>query len=100
MEQLRHRLTNVSPKGRRRSVDQNTLKRTDLDDLESPAVASHPLRVACYRPKNRHERKETYLRLQVSPAADIGQVAGHAPEASIIYRRRACMQRLIRPWIP
>jgi type I restriction enzyme M protein len=25
--------------------------------LESPAVASHPLRVACYNPKNRHERK-------------------------------------------
>ena len=48
MEQLRHRLTNVSPKGQRRSVDQNTLKRTDLDDF-----------VACYNPKNRHERKET-----------------------------------------
>ncbi len=48
MEQLRHRLTNVSPKGQRRSVDQNTLKRIDLDDF-----------VACYNPKNRHERKET-----------------------------------------
>ncbi len=44
MEQLRHRLTNVSPKGQRRSVDQNTLKRAELDDLESPAVATHPLR--------------------------------------------------------
>jgi type I restriction enzyme M protein len=28
--------------------------------LESPAVASHPLRVACYNPKNRHERKPTW----------------------------------------
>jgi len=27
--------------------------------LESPAVASHPLRVACYNPKNRHDRKES-----------------------------------------
>jgi hypothetical protein len=35
MEQLRHRLTNVSPKGQRRSVDQNPLKRSDLDDFAS-----------------------------------------------------------------
>ncbi len=48
MEQLRHRLTNVSPKGSAASVDQNTLKRTDLDDF-----------AACYNPKNRHDRKET-----------------------------------------
>ncbi len=48
MEQLRHRLTHVSPTGQRRSVDQNTLKRTDLDDL-----------VTCYNPRSRHERKET-----------------------------------------
>jgi adenine-specific DNA-methyltransferase len=27
--------------------------------MESPAVASHPLRVACCNPKNRHERKES-----------------------------------------
>lgn len=33
MEQLRHKLTQVSPKGQRRSVDQNTLKRSDLDDF-------------------------------------------------------------------
>ncbi len=46
MEQLRHRLTNVSPKGQRRSVDQNTLKRTDLDDLESPASPAAALRSA------------------------------------------------------
>ena len=76
IEQLRHRLTNVGPKGHRCSVDQNTLKRTNLDDLESPAVAAHPLRVACYfggtsfrsskdlqkqvpPGKTRHERKET-----------------------------------------
>ena len=26
----------------------NPLKRSDLDELESPAVASHPLRVNCY----------------------------------------------------
>src|SRR5438874_12949580 len=31
----------------------------NLDDLESPPVASHPLRVACYNPNNRHERKES-----------------------------------------
>jgi len=48
MEQLRHRLTNVSPKGQRCSVDQNPLKREDLDDF-----------VACYNRKNRHERKES-----------------------------------------
>jgi type I restriction enzyme M protein len=46
MEQLRHRLTNVRPKGQRCSADQNPLKRSDLDDF-----------VACYNPKNRHERK-------------------------------------------
>jgi len=39
---------NISPEGQRCRVDQNTLKRTDLDDF-----------VACYNPKNRHERKET-----------------------------------------
>ena len=33
MEQLRHRLTNVSPKGQRCSADQNPLKRSDLDDF-------------------------------------------------------------------
>src|SRR5436305_2590698 len=48
----------VSPKGQRCSADQNPLKRSDLDDFESPAVASHPLRLACCNPKNRHERKE------------------------------------------
>src|SRR5439155_25101039 len=48
MEQLRHRLTNVSPKRQRCSADQNPLKRSDLDDF-----------VACYNPKNRHERKES-----------------------------------------
>src|SRR5205814_8158318 len=58
MEQLRHRLTNVSPKGQTCRAAQNPLKRSDLDDLESPAVGSHPLRVACYNPMNRHERKE------------------------------------------
>ena len=59
MEQLRHRLTNVSPKGQSCRADQNPLERSDLDDFESLAVASHPLRVACYNPKNRHERKES-----------------------------------------
>lgn len=49
MEQLRHRLMNISPEGQRCSVDQNTLKRSDLDDF-----------VACYNPKNRHERKPTW----------------------------------------
>jgi type I restriction enzyme M protein len=35
------------------------IKRSDLDDLKAPAVASHPLRVACYNAMNRHERKES-----------------------------------------
>ena len=48
MEQLRNRLTNVSPKGQCCSADQNPLKRSGLDDF-----------VACYNPKNRHERKES-----------------------------------------
>src|SRR5438067_5065222 len=38
----------VSPKRQRCSADQNPLKRSDLDDF-----------VACYNPKNRHERKES-----------------------------------------
>jgi hypothetical protein len=38
----------VSPKGQRCSADQSPLKRADLDDF-----------VACYNPKNRHERKES-----------------------------------------
>ena len=59
MEQLRHRLTNVSPKGQRCSADQNPFKRSELDDLESPAAPSPALRVASYNPKNRHERKES-----------------------------------------
>jgi len=46
MEQLRHRLTNVSPEGQTCRADQNPLKRSDLDDF-----------VACYNAKNRHERK-------------------------------------------
>jgi type I restriction enzyme M protein len=40
----------------------NPLKRSDLDDLESPAAPSPALRVACYNPKNRHERKKRTLR--------------------------------------
>jgi len=39
MEQLRHRLTNVSPKGQTCRADQNPLKRADLDDF-----------VTCYNP--------------------------------------------------
>jgi type I restriction enzyme M protein len=38
----------VSPKGQRCSADQNPLKPSDLDDF-----------VACYNPKNRHDRKES-----------------------------------------
>ena len=49
MEQQRHRLTNVSPEGQTCRADQNPLKRSDLDDF-----------VACYHPKNRHERKPTW----------------------------------------
>src|SRR2546421_2922396 len=54
MEQLRHSLTNISPKGQTCRADQNPLKRSDLDDLESPAARSPSLRVACYNPK--HDR--------------------------------------------
>jgi type I restriction enzyme M protein len=59
MEQLRHRLTNVSRNGQTCRADQNPLKRSDLDDLESPAAPSPALRVTCYNPANRHERKES-----------------------------------------
>jgi len=38
----------LAGKGQRCRADQNPLKRSDLDELESPAVASHPLRVNCY----------------------------------------------------
>src|SRR5262245_65685099 len=48
MEQLRHRLTNGSRNGQTCRADQNPLKRSDLDDF-----------IACYNPKNRHERKES-----------------------------------------
>jgi hypothetical protein len=41
------------------TLKESTLKRSDLDDLESPAAPSPALRVACYNPKNRHERKES-----------------------------------------
>jgi type I restriction enzyme M protein len=41
------------------TLKENPLKRSDIDDLESPAVAPHLLRVACYNPQNRHERKES-----------------------------------------
>src|SRR5437016_4105095 len=54
MEQLRHSLTNISPKGQTCRADQNPLKRSDLDDFESPAARSPSLRVACYNPK--HDR--------------------------------------------
>ncbi len=72
MEQLRHRLTNVSPKGQRRSVDQNTLKRTDLDDFVNcyfggtsaacpPGRVSSKAGTAASPPAgNRHDRKPTW----------------------------------------
>src|SRR5204862_1310685 len=41
------------------TLKENPLKRSDLDDLESPAAPSPALRVTCYNPKNRHERKES-----------------------------------------
>src|SRR5712691_5360019 len=64
MEQLRHRLTNVSPQGQRCSADQNPLKRTDLDDLVNcyfggtSSVSSGDLQKQV-PPGNRHERKES-----------------------------------------
>jgi len=66
MERLRHRLTNVSPKGQRRSVDQNTLKRSDLDDFVAcyfggtSAVSSKKAGTEASPPgKNRHDRTES-----------------------------------------
>jgi type I restriction enzyme M protein len=58
MEQLRHRLTNVSPKGQRRSVDQNPLKRSDLDEF-----------VSCYHGRNggTSSRASKDLQKQVPP---------------------------------
>ena len=48
MQQLRDELMSISPERQRCSVDQHTLKRSDLDNF-----------VACYNPKNRHERTES-----------------------------------------
>jgi len=48
MEQLRHRVTNVSRKGQTCWADQNPLKRSDLDDF-----------VSCYSSNTRHERQES-----------------------------------------
>jgi type I restriction enzyme M protein len=66
MEQLRHRLTNVSPEGQRRSVDQNTLKRSDLDDFVAcyggtSSVSSKAKAGTEASPpgKSRHDRKES-----------------------------------------
>lgn len=83
MEQLRHRLTNVSPQGQRRRVDQNTLKRSDLDDFvkcyfgrarppgeptsAAPDKKSRGTEIDTARtpqrgvPTNRHDRKPTWI---------------------------------------
>src|SRR5947207_14750502 len=85
MEQLRHRLTNVGPQGQRCSIDQNPLKRSDLDDLESPAAPSPALRVACYNPKNRHDRKES----QRIKSLTYAELTKRDPQRSEL-QRRAC----------
>ena len=66
MEQLRHRLMNISPEGQRCSVDQKTLKRTDLDDFVNcyfgrarPLGAPQTDGPAVRPYQSRHERKET-----------------------------------------
>lgn len=86
MEQLRHRLTDVSPKGQRRSVDQNTLKRVrssrtcpaSLDTLKvsvPPAVKLAPASadlddfVACYFGTPRQETRPT------TESASVGRVS-------------------------
>ena len=65
MEQLRHRLTNVSRNGQTCRADQNPLKRSDLDDFvncyfgrgDSP---NRPRAVEVNRPYlSRHERVES-----------------------------------------
>jgi type I restriction enzyme M protein len=65
MEQLRHRLTDVSRNGQTCRVDQNTLKRSDLDDFVScyfggtSAVSSKAGTEASPPGKSRHDRKES-----------------------------------------
>ncbi len=59
MEQLRHRLMNISPEGQRCSVDQNTLKRTDLDDFVNCYFGGKRGDTAPRLQGNRHDRKET-----------------------------------------
>ena len=59
MEQLRHRLTNVSPKGQTCRADQNPLKRSDLDDFVNCYFGGkHGSQSRGYS-GNRHERKES-----------------------------------------
>ena len=69
MEQPRHRLTDGSPQGQRCSADQNTLKRTDLDDFVncyfgcSGAVSASESKASAVTDRrysgNRHDREET-----------------------------------------
>jgi type I restriction enzyme M protein len=59
MEQLRHRLTNVSPKGQRCRADQNPLKRSDLDDFVNCYFGGKDGSQSRGYSGNRHERKES-----------------------------------------
>ena len=59
MEQLRHRLTNVSPKGQTCRADQNPLKRSDLDDFVNCYFGGKRGSQSRGYRGNRHERKES-----------------------------------------
>jgi type I restriction enzyme M protein len=59
MEQLRHRLTNVSPKGQTCRADQNPLKRSDLDDFVNCYFGGKDGSQSRGYRGNRHERKES-----------------------------------------
>jgi type I restriction enzyme M protein len=41
------------------TLKENPLKRSDLDELESPAAPSPALRVTCYNKQNRHKGAES-----------------------------------------
>jgi type I restriction enzyme M protein len=59
MEQLRHRLTNVSRNGQTCRADQNPLKRTDLDDFVDSYFGGKRGSQSRGYSGNRHERKES-----------------------------------------
>ena len=82
MEQLRHRLTNVSPKGQRRSVDQNTLKRSDLDDFVNCYFGS-----AGFAPATASENGHARTRPLKAVNSETTQPASNDKESAVTDRR-------------